>query len=254
MIWWIDVMVAVFGAAMGSFLNVCIWRIPVGRSIVTPRSACPACGHAIRFYDNIPLISYVLLRGKCRDCRKGIPVRYPVVEGLAGALALFLFWKYGFSLMFLAVLIYVAVLIVIAFIDMDHQMIPDSITLPGIPLSMLAAMLVMNMPFLESLLGLIVGGGILYLIAQSYAFLRKREGMGGGDIKLLAMIGAFLGWKSLIFVLLISSLSGAIVGVTLIALRKQGMKDALPFGPFLALAAVTWIFWGELFMQVFTAG
>ena len=243
-------MIAAFGAVVGSFLNVCIGRIPVGRSIVTPRSSCPACGHAIRFYDNIPLISYVLLRGKCRNCRTGISLRYPVVEGLAGALALFLFWKYGFTLKFLAAFFFVAILIVIAFIDMDHQMIPDCITLPGIPLALLAAVSVMDVPFLEALAGLIAGGGFLYLIALSYAFLRKREGMGGGDIKLLALIGAFLGWKSLIFVLLLSSLSGAMVGITLIALRKQGMKDALPFGSFLTLAAVAWLFWGDLFMKL----
>lgn len=247
---WIDILIAVFGAAVGSFLNVCISRIPEGHSIVTPPSACPACGHGIRFYDNLPLISYVLLWGRCRDCRTAIPWRYPLVESLAGALALFLFWKYGFTLKFPAASIFVAVLIVVAFIDMDHQIIPDSITLPGMPFSMLAAVFMMDIPFLESLSGLIAGGGVLYLIALSYAFLRKREGMGGGDIKLLAMIGAFLGWKSLICVMLISSLSGVMVGITLIALRKQGMKDAVPFGPFLALAAVVWLFWGDLFMGV----
>lgn len=244
-----EVFVAVFGAAVGSFLNVCIWRLPEERSIVTPRSFCPACGHAIRFHDNIPLLSYLLLRGQCRDCRTRIHWRYPLVEGLAGALALFLFWKYGLSVKFLVAFFFVSCLIVITFIDMDHQIIPDIITLPGIPIFFLAAVFVMEVPFYEALWGLLAGGGILYLIAVTYAFLRKQEGMGGGDIKLLAMFGAFLGWKSLIFIILVSSLTAAIVGVTIMVLRGKDMKYAVPFGPFLSLAAIAYIFWGDLFMR-----
>lgn len=249
MVWWMEVFVAVFGAAVGSFLNVCIWRLPEERSIVTPRSFCPACGHAIRFHDNIPLLSYLLLRGQCRDCRTRIHWRYPLVEGLAGALALFLFWKYGLSVKFLVAFFFVSCLIVITFIDMDHQIIPDIITLPGIPIFFLAAVFVMEVPFYEALWGLLAGGGILYLIAVTYAFLRKQEGMGGGDIKLLAMFGAFLGWKSLIFIILVSSLTAAIVGVTIMVLRGKDMKYAVPFGPFLSLAAIAYLFWGDLFMR-----
>jgi len=249
MIWWMDVFVAIFGAAVGSFLNVCIWRLPEERSIVTPPSFCPACGHAIRFYDNIPLLSYLLLRGQCRDCGTRIPWRYPLVEGIAGALALFLFWKYGLSVKFLVAFFFVSCLIIITFIDMDHQIIPDIITLPGIPIFFLAAVFVMKLPFYEALWGLLAGGGILYLIATVYAFLRKQEGMGGGDIKLLAMLGAFLGWKSLIFIILVSSLTAAIVGITLMVLRGKDMKYVVPFGPFLSLAAIAYLFWGDLFMR-----
>jgi len=249
MVWWMDVFIAVFGAAVGSFLNVCIWRLPEERSIITPRSFCPACGHPIRFYDNIPLLSYLLLRGQCRDCRARIPWRYPLVEVLAGALALFLFWKYGLSVKFLVAFLFVASLLVITFIDIDHQIIPDIITLPGIPIFFLAAVFVMKLPFYEALWGLLAGGGIFYLIATMYAFLRKQEGMGGGDIKLLAMLGAFLGWKSLIFIILISSLTAAIIGVTLMVLLGKDMKYAVPFGPFLSLAAIAYLFWGDLFMR-----
>ena len=249
MVWWMGAFVAVFGAAVGSFLNVCIWRLPEERSIVTPRSFCPVCSHSIRFYDNIPLLSYLLLWGQCRDCHTRIPWRYPLVEGLAGALALLLFWKYGLSVKFLAAFFFVSCLIVITFIDMDHQIIPDIITLPGIPIFFLAAVFVMKVPFYEALWGLLVGGGILYLIATVYAFLRKQEGMGGGDIKLLAMLGAFLGWKSLIFIILISSLTAAIVGITLMVLRGKDMQYAVPFGPFLSLAAIAYLFWGDLFMR-----
>ncbi len=249
MVWWMDVFVAVFGAAVGSFLNVCIWRLPEERSIVTPRSFCPVCNHPIRFYDNIPLLSYLLLRGQCRDCQTRIPWRYPLVEGLTGMLAVFLFWKYGASLKFLVAFLFVASLIVITFIDIDHQIIPDIISLPGIPIFFLAAVFVMKVPFYEALWGLLAGGGILYFIATVYAFLRKQEGMGGGDIKLLAMLGAFLGWKSLIFIILISSLTAAIVGITLMVIRGKDMKYAIPFGPFLSLAAIAYIFWGDLFMR-----
>jgi len=249
MVWWMGAFVAVFGAAVGSFLNVCIWRLPEERSIVTPRSFCPVCGHSIRFYDNIPLLSYLLLWGQCRDCRTRIPWRYPLVEGLAGALALLLFWKYGLSVKFLVAFFFVSCLTVITFIDMDHQIIPDIITLPGIPIFFLAAVFVMKVPFYEALWGLLVGGGILYLIATVYAFLRKQEGMGGGDIKLLAMLGAFLGWKSLIFIILVSSLTAAIVGITLMVLQGKDMKYAVPFGPFLSLAAIAYLFWGDLFMR-----
>jgi len=229
----------------------CLWicRLPEERSIVSPRSFCPACGHAIRFHDNIPLLSYLLLRGQCRDCRTRIPWRYPLVEGLAGALALFLFWKYGLSVNFLVAFFFVSCLIVITFIDMDHQIIPDIITLPGIPIFFLAAVFVMEVPFYEALWGLLAGGAFFTLLPTTYAFLRKQEGMGGGDIKLLAMLGAFLGWKSLIFIILVSSLTAAIVGITLMVLRGKDMKYAVPFGPFLSLAAVAYLFWGDLSMR-----
>ena len=235
----------IFGAAIGSFLNVCIFRLPAKTSIITPGSRCPHCLKPLRFYDNIPLISFILLRGKCRDCGGKISWRYPLVELLTAVFALMLFLKFGLTLKFFTFFIFVAVLIVITFIDLDHQIIPDIISLPGIPLFFMAAIFLVRIPWLEALLGLLIGGGILFTIAVVYELITKREGMGGGDIKLLAMIGGFLGWKSLMFVLFFSSFSGAIIGITAMIIKKQDMKYAVPFGPFLAAAAVAYIFWGE---------
>jgi len=240
----------IFGAAIGSFLNVCIFRLPAETSIVKPRSQCPHCKHPLRYYDNIPLISFFFLRGKCRDCGGAISWRYPLVELITALLALLLFIKFGLTLSFLIYFIFTAVLIVITFIDLDHQIIPDILTLPGIPIFFLAAIFLVKIPWMEALIGLLIGGGVLLAIAFVYELLTKREGMGGGDIKLLAMIGGFLGWKSLIFVLLFSSFSGAIVGITAMIIKKQDMKYAVPFGPFLSAAAVAYLFWGDSFMRL----
>ncbi|MEN6434113.1 MAG: prepilin peptidase [Smithella sp.] len=240
----------IFGAAIGSFLNVCIFRLPAETSIVKPRSQCPHCKHPLRYYDNIPLINFFFLRGKCRDCGEAISWRYPLVELITALLALLLFLKFGLTLSFLIYFIFTAVLIVITFIDLDHQIIPDILTLPGIPIFFLAAIFLVKIPWREALIGLLIGGGVLLAIAFVYELLTKREGMGGGDIKLLAMIGGFLGWKSLIFVLLFSSFSGAIVGITAMIIKKQDMKYAVPFGPFLSAAAVAYLFWGDSFMRL----
>jgi leader peptidase (prepilin peptidase)/N-methyltransferase len=246
--------VFIFGATIGSFLNVCIFRLPAETSIVKPPSQCPYCHHPIRYRDNIPLISFIILRGKCRDCGGKISWRYPLVELITALLALLLFLKFGPTLTFLTFFIFTAVLIVIAFIDLDHQIIPDILTLPGIPIFFLAAIFLVDipwkLPWLEALLGLLIGGGVLFTIAFLYELITKREGMGGGDIKLLAMIGGFLGWKSLIFILLFSSFSGAIVGVTAMIIKKQDMKYAIPFGPFLSAAAVAYPFWGDAFTRL----
>jgi len=241
--------VFVFGAAIGSFLNVCIYRLPAKASIVKPSSHCPHCNHSIRFYDNIPLISFIFLQGVCRYCNKAISWRYPLVELITAILALLLFIKFGLSLKFLVFFVFIAVLIVITFIDLDHQIIPDIFTLPGIPIFFLAAVFLAEVPWLDALLGVLIGGGILFVIAVVYELISKREGMGGGDIKLLAMIGGFLGWKSLIFILLFSSLTGAIIGIAAITIKKQDMKYAVPFGPFLSAAVVAYIFWGENFTR-----
>lgn len=240
----------VLGAAVGSFLNVCIFRIPENTSIIKPGSRCPHCLIPLRLYDNIPIISFILLRGKCRDCGGKISWRYPLVEILTAILTLMLFIKFGLTLKFFIFFLFICVLIVITFIDLDHQIIPDVLTLPGIPLFFLAAIFLIRMPWKEALLGLLIGGGILLVIALVYELITKREGMGGGDIKLLAMIGGFLGWKSLLFILLCSSLLGAIVGLTMIIIKKQDMKYAVPFGPFLAAAVVAYIFWGEGFTRL----
>jgi leader peptidase (prepilin peptidase)/N-methyltransferase len=239
----------IFGAIVGSFLNVCIFRIPEGESIVKPLSRCPQCKTPIRFYDNIPIISFLILRGKCRDCGERISWQYPAVELITAILCLMLFLEFGLSLMFLIFFFFTCVLIVIAFIDFNHQIIPDIITLPGIPIFFLLAVFVVQVPWLEALLGIVIGGGILFVIGFVYEKINKREGMGGGDVKLLAMIGGFFGWKSLLFVLLAGSFAGAIVGVAAMIINKQNMKYAVPFGPFLAAAAIAFIFWGYKFID-----
>jgi len=246
--------VFIFGAVVGSFLNVCIFRLPAKTSIIKPLSQCPHCHHPIRFYDNIPIISFIVLRGKCRDCDGKISWRYPLVELITAVLSLLLFLQFGLTLRFLIFFIFTAVLIVITFIDLDHQIIPDVLTLPGIPIFFLLAIFVVKIPWLEALIGLLIGGGVLFAIAFVYELLTKREGMGGGDIKLLAMIGGFLGWKSLIFILLFSSFSGAIVGITAMIIKKQDMKYAVPFGPFLSAAAIAYLFWGDTFMHILIWG
>lgn len=246
----LNVFALIFGAAVGSFLNVCIFRLPVNASIVKPLSQCPHCHHPIRFYDNIPLVSFIVLRGKCRDCGKKISWRYPLVELLTALLSLFLFLKFGLTLIFFVFFIFTAVLIVITFIDLDQQIIPDILTLPGIPVFFLLAIFVVKIPWLEALIGLLIGGGVLFAIAFIYELITKREGMGGGDIKLLAMIGGFLGWKSLIFILLVSSFTGAVVGITAMIIKKKDMKYAVPFGPFLSAAAIAYLFWGDAFMRL----
>ena len=185
----------------GSFLNVCIYRLPQGLSIAVPRSFCPACQTPIRAYDNIPIISFLILGGKCRKCRAPISWRYPLVEGLTGGLALAFFLKMGLTFSFFCHFSFAAALVVITFIDLDHRIIPDVISLPGIVIGFLLSLLGITLGMWNSLIGIAVGGGSLYLVAIVYEAVTKREGMGGGDVKLLAMIGAWLGWKAVLFTL-----------------------------------------------------
>lgn len=246
-----DSLFFVLGAAVGSFLNVIIHRLPEDRSIILPASHCPACSQAIRFYDNIPLVSYLILKGRCRRCGQPISARYPLVELLTAILSLMAFWKFGPSAQYVCAFLFICALVAITFIDLDHQIIPDVISLPGIPLFFLAAVFVMNLRFLDAFLGFLIGGGVLYGIALVYELITKREGMGGGDIKLLAMIGAFLGWQSLLIVLLVGSFAGAAAGITIMLVRGQDMKYAIPFGPFLSLGALVHLFFGARLTGLF---
>lgn len=234
-----------FGAMVGSFLNVCIYRLPKEESIVRPGSHCPQCNNPIRFYDNIPILSYLLLRGKCRHCQAPISVQYPVVEAATALSSFFLFLRFGASLSFIYYFLFVAGLIVITVIDLYHQIIPDVISLPGIVIGVLGSLLIPQIAFWTSLIGMVSGGGSLFLVATVYQWLFKREGMGGGDVKLLAMIGAFLGWKAVILTILLSSFIGSIIGITVMLIKGKDFKYAIPFGPFLALGAVISLFWGE---------
>ena len=232
------------GAIIGSFLNVCIYRLPKKASIVTPGSHCPHCGKKIRFYDNIPIVSYLILMGKCRHCKGPISLRYPVVEGLFGLLTLALFLRHGPTVPFILLLVFTAALIIITFIDLDYQIIPDSLSIPGIFVGIAASFFIPLLSWPESLVGVLVGGGFLFLVAVGYKWVTGREGMGGGDVKLLAMLGAWLGWKAIPFILFSSSLIGVFIGGGISLLQKTGLKSKIPFGPFLALSAIIYIFFG----------
>lgn len=233
----------IFGAIVGSFLNVCIFRLPNKESIIWPGSHCPHCKKPIRFYDNIPIISYLLLRGKCRQCHGSISFQYPLVEGITALSSLLLIMKFGLSLSYLIYFLFVAALIVITVIDLYHQIIPDVISLPGIGAGLLASLTVSQITFTNSLLGILLGGGSLFLIATVYQWLFKREGMGGGDVKLLAMIGAFLGWKAVILTIFLGSLIASVIGIILMVSKGKDFKYAIPFGPFLSLGAVIALFY-----------
>ncbi|MCP4681900.1 MAG: prepilin peptidase [Desulfobacterales bacterium] len=230
------------GLIIGSFLNVCIYRIPIKKSIIIPPSTCPECGERIKFYDNVPLISYALLLGRCRYCRHPLSWRYPTIEALTGLLSMALFIRYGLSFQYLLLLLFAGALVCITFIDLQHKIIPDVISLPGIVVGWGASFFIKDISWLDSLIGIIAGGGALFLVAFVYEHIAGREGMGGGDIKLLAMIGAWMGWRSLPLIVLMSSLSGAIVGLAFILIAGKGYRVKIPFGPFLSLGTLLYIF------------
>lgn len=233
---------AVLGALVGSFLNVVILRLPrADASIVFPASHCPQCKQPLRWFDNIPIISYLILRGRCRACSKSISWQYPLVELTMAMLAAALAVRFAFSFAFILYFIFCAALLVIIFIDFHHQIIPDRISLPGIVIGFIGSFFIDQVTWQQSVLGILVGGGILYAVAYGYYFLTRREGMGGGDIKLLAMIGAFLGWQSLLFVIFSSSVAGSIVGIAAMIKQKKGGQTRIPYGPFLALGAMAYL-------------
>ena len=248
-IWFLFIAVAMLGAVIGSFLNVCIYRIPAGKSIAFPASHCPVCSAPLRWYHNVPVISFLLLRGKCAFCNAKISWRYPAVELLNAGLYVLAFWYFGFSPITLVLFLFLSALVVITFIDLDHQIIPDVISLPGIVVGFACSFALPWLTWLDSIYGILLGGGSLLVVAGAYEFLTKKEGMGGGDIKLLAMIGAFLGWKVILPVIFLSSLIGSLVGVPLMLLQKSDGQLAIPFGPFLATATIVWLFWGRSILQ-----
>lgn len=240
----ISTLVFVFGLCIGSFLNVCIYRLPEGQSIVSPPSHCPVCEATIRISDNIPVFGWLRLKGRCRDCGTPIPWRYPLVEFLTGCFALCVYVKFGPTFEAAIYFIFIATLIVITFIDIDHRLILDRITLPGIPLAFAAALILPEMTWQTSLLGIVAGSGSLLMIAIGYGFITGKEGMGGGDIKLLAMIGALCGWVGVLFTIFLASVLGTIIGIATLRGSEQKMKMAIPFGPFLSLGAIGYIFFG----------
>ena len=241
-----EIMIFIFGICIGSFMNVCIYRLPASKSIINPaRSTCPNCGNIIKFYDNIPILSYLWLKGKCRHCSSPIAFRYLLVELAGGFFALCAYFKFGITIEAFVYYALISSLLVITFIDIDHQIIPDVITLPGIPIFFFASFAFAAITYKDSLLGILAGGGSLLLIAVTYNLLTKKEGMGGGDIKLLAMIGAALGWKGVLFTIFIGSAIGTLIGIILMLRTRKGLKLAIPFGPFLSMGAIIYIFFGS---------
>jgi leader peptidase (prepilin peptidase)/N-methyltransferase len=258
----------IFGSVMGSFLNVCIHRMPLGESVVWPSSHCPHCKKRIPAYDNIPFISYLLLRGKCRFCKRKISLRYPLVELLTAGMFVMLFMRYGLSYDFFFYMVFASALIVATFTDIKQRIIPDEISVGGAivgfilsvikgfnpsPLSFSAA------PLINSLLGIIIGGSVIYLTGvlfdAVYFKMLKRppiqgetESMGGGDVKLLAMIGAYLGWQQALFTFFIAPFFGLAVGIVNLAVKKD---HTIPYGPFLSLAALVSLFWMDKIMRIF---
>lgn len=235
-----------FGTIIGSFLNVLIHRLPRGQSIVKPGSACPACGHRLGFFDLIPILSILFLRARCRYCRAPISWRYPLVEALTGLIFVLIVRRYGLSLECAGFVVYAALLIAIAFIDLDEMIVPDALSLPGLGLGLIFALARGRLGV--GLIGALVGGAFLLVIYFSALFLLKKEGLGLGDAKLLAMVGAFLGWEGALFTVLIASISGALGGLALMALGRLRQGEPMPFGPYIAGAALLlciwpWQFW-----------
>jgi leader peptidase (prepilin peptidase)/N-methyltransferase len=239
--------VALAGLFIGSFLNVCIHRIPRGESIVWPPSRCPKCSTPIRPVDNVPVVSYLLLGGRCRACGEPISVRYPVVELLSALLAVSMLYRFGWGFTFAVYYAWACVLLVVTFIDIDHRIIPDRFSIGGM-VAGLALVPFMPLTYKDSLLGLALGGGLLLAVIYGYYLVTGKEGMGGGDVKLLAMIGVFTGWKGVLFTVFAASVAGTAVGIPFALITKKGegaMKTAVPFGPFLALGALLYVYWGE---------
>ena len=234
----------IIGACIGSFLNVCIYRIPQNMSIISPASFCPACLSTIPFYCNIPILSYIFLKGRCKFCKNPIPIRYPLIEFFTGILYVFIFFKSGISLESLFWCAFISVLITVSMIDIDHRIIPDIISISGILIFSSAFIFLPEMTFFKSLTGILFGGGLLYVIAALYFFIKNKEGMGGGDIKLLAMIGAALGVKGVLFTIFCGSVLGAVVGGSIILFQKKDTDFRIPFGPFLSIGSLIYIFYG----------
>ena len=239
-----EIIIFAFGLIIGSFCNVVIYRLPQGKSIVTPGSQCRSCGSPIRPWDNIPLLSYFLLRGRCRFCKEPISTRYPTIECISGMLFVLLYLKFGLSMTFSVYAFLTSALLIVALIDLDHRIIPNIITLPGMAVGVGLSMGVLPITPLASLFGLMIGGAIFYLIA-----LVSKGGMGGGDIKLIAMIGAFLGLQGGLFTIFASALLGSVVGLMLMLLGKRGRKDRVPFGPFLSFGAILFMLCGDGLIQ-----
>ena len=230
----------VLGSIAASFANVCIHRLPLRQSVVYPASRCTSCQHPLRPWHNLPIVSFAALRGRCAFCQEPISWRYPLVESLGGLLYLVGYHQLGLSVHAFAYALLVTALLIVAFIDLAHLIIPDAVTLPGIVAGAAIALLPSSIGFANAVAGACLGGGIFFLIALAYP-----AGMGGGDVKLIAMIGAFVGWQAVLVAIILSAFCGALIGLTLILLGLRGRRDPVPFGPFLAIGGITAMLWGE---------
>jgi len=251
----------ILGLIFGSFMNVLICRLPYGKSIVSPGSSCQTCGHKIRFYENIPLLSYIFLRGRCSGCKTKISFQYPFVEFVTGVAFLIAYRYFGISLLTLKMIIFLYMLLVIAFTDFftsldsdnfECGVIPVVLTRGGMILGIILSLLVAPgiKTFLNSVIGLLVGGLTIWLPGFIYEVITKKEGMGFGDVELLAMVGSFLGYKPILFILMLSSLLGIIVGIPVILIKKN-RNFPLPFGPFISLATIVYIFYGDTLISLY---
>ena len=260
------VFVLVLGLAIGSFLNVVILRLPKGISVKRPRSHCPHCKKLVSWYDNVPVVSYFVLRGRCRHCEKKISPRYPSIEALSGVVSVFLYFKFGIGIEWAIYFAFCAALIVLAFIDLDHRILPDQITLNGIWIGVLVSVyfaqpspLVTRLfhaanvevsnqrliALIASILGAGVGGGLLWFVGEGYLRLRGIEGMGFGDVKMMAMVGAFLGAPLALLTIMLGSLVGSIIGLIFIRMTDKAREYELPFGTFLGLMGIISVLYGD---------
>ncbi len=248
----VTVFAFILGSVIGSFLNVCIFRLPREESLVFPGSRCPACQGSIRPWDNIPILSFLVLRGRCRACGHPISWRYPLVEGLTAFLFAAVVSRFGVTPLAATLLCFVSALVVIAFIDLDHQVIPNVLTLPGIPLGLLAGVAWGEPPILDRLIGVLAGAGFLYLVLLYGSALYGQDAMGEGDLNLIALVGAFLGWRGVVITILVGCLAGSAVGLLLIGLGRLRRRSHMAFGPFLVLGAVVALFYGERLIGWYT--
>ena len=232
----------ILGLMFGSFFNVCVHRIPLRKSIVTPGSHCPSCSHAIAWYDNIPLLSWLLLKGHCRYCAQPIAIRYPLLEGVVGISWAWLAAHYGLTPVLLQALVLVSLLWILSWIDLETGLLPDVLTYTG----MLAGLgFAWYFGYIEdALIGCVAGYGVFWLVSKVFLLLTGKQGMGHGDFKLLAMLGAFMGWQALPFIIFASSFIGVLVGGLWLWVAKKGRQAQIPFGPYLALAGIVWFIWG----------
>ena len=236
--------VSVVGLLIGSFLNVCIYRLPRRESIVFPASRCPACGARIRSWDNVPVLAWFWLRGRCRDCGGAISWRYPLIEAVNGAVYGLIVWRFGLSAEAVVYAAFFSTLLVVTVIDLDFQIIPDRISLPGIPIAFACALWLGRITWWESMLGAALPAALFLAIV-----ILSRGGMGLGDVKLIAMIGALVGWKLALLTILVGAVAGSIVGIGLMVFQGKGRKTAVPFGPFLSLGAVISVVCGTPLIQ-----